>query len=467
MENIKPIALTLFQLNSLIKNSLQLEMPSTYWVIAEISELNEHSSGHCYMELCQKDEHSDVLRAKARATIWSNTYRMLRPYFESVTGRNLERGLKILINVQVVFHEVYGFSLKVLDMEPRFTLGEIEQTRRETIQRLTNDGVVDMNRDLILGDLPKRVAIISSPKAAGLQDFVNQLDNNKFGYVFTHTIFAAVMQGDAAEESIIVALNQIAEQLEHFDLVVIVRGGGSQADLACFDSYELALHVAQFPLPVVAGIGHDKDKSVVDLVAHTSVKTPTAAAEFLINVFTEAETELQSVAQQLSQAVASICDQQNRLLDMHKNQVGSKVMSVLHQQQLLLVARAQVVPILVNRQVVEQNKQIFNFERQFLLRAKAVLTRNKAELAAKSSLLAHTTLAAITRQKLKLQQWQKLSEHINPCNIMKKGYSLTYFNGKLIKSVGEVNKDAKIVTKFHDGELESEVKQINLIEQRL
>lgn len=457
MEKLGKETLTLFQLNSLVKGAMQAAMPDSYWVVAEISEINEHSSGHCYLELIQKDELSNILRAKARATIWGATYRMLKPYFESTTGRNLTRGLKILVNVQVAFHEMYGYSLNVVDIEPSYTLGDIELKRRETIQRLTNDGVVEMNRELQFVDLPKRIAIVSSIKAAGLQDFINQLDNNPNGYIFIHRVFPATMQGDSAEASIIESLNSIYADLASFDAVVIVRGGGSQSDLSCFDSYDLALNIAQFPLPIVTGIGHDKDKSVADMVAYASVKTPTAAAEFFINIFADSEGRIIDAVSKLSDVVGGLLSKEQGLIDSYKQSVGISTMGYLQDQHIELTDRAKSIPIAVNRQIASQNKRLYGYERQYLLCSKSYILKRQGQLATKMSKLASVVQSAIGANRAKLEQSQKLTEHLDPMNILKKGYSLTYLNGKLLTRAGKAAIGDALVTKLSDGELQSEV----------
>ena len=275
--------LKLSELNGLVKKSIGEAFTAPVWVIGEISELKTNRSGHCYLNLIEKEENGDAIVAQARATIWSYTFRMLRPYFESTTGQQLTEGLKVLLSVSVEFHELYGYSLNIRDIDPTYTLGDMARRRREIIARLQSEGVADMNKELELPLVPQKIAIISSGTAAGYQDFIDQLTNNPAGYHFDLKLFPAIMQGNLAETSIIGALDQIYLYEKFFDAVVIIRGGGSQADLSCFDNYNLAYYITQFPLPVITGIGHEKDDSIVDLVAHTRLKTPTAVAEFLIS----------------------------------------------------------------------------------------------------------------------------------------------------------------------------------------
>src|ERR1035437_7708458 len=275
--------LKLSELNGLVKKAVTGAFTAPVWVIGEISELKTNRSGHCYLNLIEKEEEGDAIVAQARATIWSYTFRMLRPFFESTTGQQLTEGIKVLLSVSVEFHELYGYSLNIRDIDPTYSLGDMARRRREIIARLQADGVAEMNKELTLPLVPQKIAVISSATAAGYQDFVDQLTNNQAGYHFDLKLFPAIMQGNQAETSIIDALEQIYLYENFFDAVVIIRGGGSQADLNCFDNYNLAYYITQFPLPVITGISHEKANSIVDLVAHTRLKTPTAVAEFLIN----------------------------------------------------------------------------------------------------------------------------------------------------------------------------------------
>ena len=274
--------ISLLELNQAIQEKIKINFPEAIWVVAEISELKINRNGHCYLELIEKDVLSENIIAKSRATIWAFTFRMLKPYFESVTGHELASGLKILIKVTVEFHELYGFSLNITDIDPNYTLGDLAQKKAATLQKLEEDGIIHMNKELDFPVVPQKIAVISSETAAGYQDFMHQLINNKFGYHYYIRLFPSIMQGMKAEESIISSLESIFQYEHFFDLVVIIRGGGSQADLNCFNNYYLAANVAQFPIPVLTGIGHDKDESIVDLVAYQKLKTPTAVAEYII-----------------------------------------------------------------------------------------------------------------------------------------------------------------------------------------
>lgn len=301
MEEKNPIGLLALQ--EQVKRHLEDHFFESVWLQAEISELKQNPSGHCYLTLVEKDPGSNALLARASAVVWASTWRMVKPYFEAQTGRSLAPGLSVLVRVQVSYSVLYGLSLVIYDIDPSFTVGELELARQRTIARLEAEGMFDMNAQLSLPLLPRRLAVVSSPTAAGWRDFRRQLEGNEYGFRFRLQLFPAVMQGDAAPESIIGALDQIAAEADSFDAVLILRGGGGAMDLVCFDDYELAVNVAQFPLPVLTGIGHDHDFHIVDMVAHTHVKTPTALADWLLDRFSGEAWRLDTLVQRLHLAV--------------------------------------------------------------------------------------------------------------------------------------------------------------------
>lgn len=302
---------SLSELCDCIDDALTTELSSTYWVRAEIASLSVR--GHCYMEVVEKANNHSIA-AKMRATCWQHTYNLLAPYFEAETGQALSVGMQVLLEVEVIFHAVYGMSLNIVGIDPRFTIGDIAKQRQATIQQLKNDGVMDMQRNLPLPSLLKRIAVISSNDAAGYGDFCHQLKNNNNGLHFHVQLFPALMQGEQSPASIIQSLQQIADDMNSWDLVVIVRGGGATTDLRNFDNYELASHCAQFPLPIIAGIGHTRDISIVDMVVHTSVKTPTAAAEWIVGRMVVQAERINELNERLKNAVKqSIFGQQQRL----------------------------------------------------------------------------------------------------------------------------------------------------------
>ena len=303
---------SLSELCSWIQDVVETDLPDRYWVRAEIASMSVR--GHCYMELVEKAENG-TLAAKVRATCWSNVYGLLSAYFQQETGQTLHMGLQVLLQVSVEFHAVYGLSLNIWNIDPTYTMGDLAKQRQATIRQLTEDGVMELQRALELPSLVRRVAVVSSADAAGYGDFCDQLQHNRFGFKFHTQLYPAVMQGDTAARSIIQSLSAIAEQEEEWDVVVIIRGGGATTDLQCFDNYVLASHCAQFPLPIVTGIGHTRDVSVVDMVVHTNVKTPTAAAEWLIERVAEQVERVNGLLLRLQRATqVAVMKEKNRLL---------------------------------------------------------------------------------------------------------------------------------------------------------
>lgn len=449
--------LTLFDLNQRIKETLSREFQSSFWVVAEISEIKENSSGHCYLELIQKDDQQDYPKAKARATIWAYSYRMLKPYFETTAGRPLSSGIKVLVLVDIVFHEVFGYSLNIVDIEPSYTLGDIEQKRREAIEKLIAEGVFDMNKGLEIPMLPKKVAVISSTNAAGLQDFVNQVETNQYGYKIEYKLFQAVMQGDSAESSIISALNQIYDQSNIYDIVAIIRGGGSQADLSCFDSYWLAAHVAQFPIPVITGIGHEKDTTVVDLVAHTKLKTPTAVAEFILNKYLEAESIADELKMRIEQITDEIISDQNHRLGRMLSLILPITLQKTSKEKLLIERTQNKINFSLTQLFYKHNSHISetikSIEYQSLL--KLSNSNNRIDFLKKS--LQNHSQHFIEKKWNNLEVNSNSINSLNPINVLKRGYSITYFNGKILTNPIVVAKGDTIKTLLKEGAISSTI----------
>ena len=406
-------SITLSELTEQIQQTIKESFNTPVWIRAEISELRENPGGHCYLELIEKDADSDALLAKSKATCWASTYRMLKPYFESSTGQTLRAGLKVLVSVSVEYHSVYGFSLNIRDIEPAFTIGEMAARRLQIIKQLEADGVVDMNRQLSMPVIIQRLAIISSSTAAGYGDFCDQLKNDPSRFAFYTRLFPAIMQGDQAEGSIIAALEKIYEHIDLFDVVVIIRGGGATTDLACFDSYDLALNCAQFPLPVIAGIGHQRDFTILDMVAHTSVKTPTAVAEFLISHLQEAENQAIELFSELHSLLKTKIENEIRKVDQTKLRIKQTL-------------------------------------RNWVVQRAHVLDRQKNRLM--SNVRMH-----LLRQNNKLQLLEKNIEKHSPSFLLKYGYTITTLNGKRITSAAQVKTGDKIRTFVHDGDFDSHV----------
>lgn len=407
-------SITLSELTDRVQETIRANFDTPQWIRAEISELRENQNGHCYLEFIEKDEHTDNLLAKTKAIVWSSTYRMLKPYFESSTGEALRAGLKVLVAVTVEFSGVYGFSLNVRDIDPTFTIGELAARRLKIIRQLEADGIADMNKQLILSPRPQRLAIISSPTAAGYDDFMNQLHNDLNHFAFHTRLFPAVMQGEQAEVSIIGALDKIYVHSDLFDAVIIIRGGGATTDLACFDSYDLALNCAQFPLPVISGIGHQRDVTILDMVAHTSLKTPTAVAEFLIQQLTIAENDLLDTFLEIANIV--------------KYRINAE-------KQALNIIQWRIKQSLQTR-----------------------LTTKLIALEKQKNRLRSTVRSLMSNEKNRLSLIARIVETRSPAYLLKHGYSITTLNGKRISSITEIKKGDTIRTYLHDGNFESNVR---------
>lgn len=357
--------ITLVELQRRIKMTLSEQFALPVWVSAEVADLKVNYSGHCYLELIEKDHKSEngVPTAQVRAVIWRSSYSRIAAYFEAETGQRLAPGIRILAQVLISYHELYGLSLQITDIDSAYTLGEMEQQRQKTIARLQKEGVWEMNRAVPMPLLVQRLAVVSSAQAAGYQDFCKELGRS--GYRFDLTLFDAVMQGTAAEESILMALGRVAERQEEFDAVVIVRGGGSTTDLNCFNAYRLSSHVAQFPLPVLTGIGHDKDQSVVDMVAHLPLKTPTAVAGWLIERMSSIEGWLEGAAQQLHDITTTRMREAELRLEQQLGDVRRLTMERTIQEKLRLEAAERLLP--------ERIETLLRFEQQRLERAEEVV----------------------------------------------------------------------------------------------
>jgi exodeoxyribonuclease VII, large subunit len=476
---------SLFDLQHQIKNCLDDAFALPLWVKAEISEMNVNRSGHCYLDLIETEPGTDTVIARCRATIWSYTFRMLKPYFETTTGQAFSEGLKILVQAKVEFHEVFGMSLNIRDIDPVYTLGDMARQRKEIIRKLQDDGVLEMNKELELPMVPQRIAIISSPTAAGLQDFIDQLHNNPHRFVFYTKLFPAVMQGTDAPGSVMNALELIYEYENMFDAVAIIRGGGAQIDLACFDNYELAFHAAQFPLPIITGIGHDKDDTVLDMVAHTRMKTPTAVAEFLISgslAFAQHLSELEThftelvndqleankerlmdAADQLNLLMSQFVSKQTSRLEIAGVQVKNKAGIFLKNQETELKKMTVSSKNLTGRYITSQNHFLEQSvqELNYTFRKQILKTGNK--LVQLQQLLKIRSVGIIRNEKKNLNQIGEKLRLVDPQNILKRGYSLTLLNGKIVKSVDQINTGDRLETKLSNGTVESVVEKITKI----
>ena len=411
--------LTLFELNHLVRDVLECEMPDEYWVEAELSECHE-SKGHCYMELIQKDERNATPIAKADAKCWASKWMLIRPYFERTTGERLRAGMKVLLKVYPQFHEAFGFSWIVTDIDPTYTLGDMARKRQEIIRQLKEEGVFDLQRELELPLFCQHIAVISSESAAGYGDFCHQLSDNPYGFQFQTQLFPAIMQGEGVSQSIISALENIYNgpcsrvNGQCFDCVVSIRGGGATSDMSGFDTLSLAENVANFPLPIITGIGHDRDESILDMVSHTRVKTPTAAAAFLVD-------HLKGVLDTIEGAQSLI------------TRYARQKLSTLQSQ---LATIQEILPKLFLAVKIRQDARIENLEARFPLLAERRLTAERHRL-------------QLTEEKLKA---------LDPQLLLKRGYSITLHNGKAVHNPLVLKAGDEIETRLEKGTIKSIIK---------
>ena len=436
-----PTHLTLRQLNLMVADAIEMHLPDEYWVEAELSECREHG-GHCYMELIEKDERSNTPIARASAKCWRQTWLMVKPYFERTAGQPLHAGMKVLLRVYAQFHEAYGFSWIVSDIDPTYTLGDMARKRQEIIHQLKDEGVFDLQRELRLPLFCQHIAVISASNAAGYGDFCRQLEDNAYGFRFAVTLFPAIMQGEQVEQSIINALNQIYRGYggtevrgcedtpaadisrtpvppyprtpERFDCVVIIRGGGATADLSGFDTLALAENVAQFPLPVITGIGHDRDESILDMVAHTRVKTPTAAAALLID-------NLLRVLDRIEQAETALTHLVNERISRHQQR---------------LATLTTLIPTLALRLLGDGRHRI-------------ELLGNRLPVAIERRL---------TAQKHRIDSLALTVKGFDPQLLLSRGYSITLHNGRAVRDASLLLPGDEIETRVEKGTVLSTVR---------
>ena len=428
--------ISLLELQGLIKSRLDEALPLPYWVTAEISEVKVNYSGHCYLELVEKGGANQVPRARVSAVIWRGTYGALASYFASTTGRELEVGMQVLFRASVSYHELYGLSLVISDIDPAYTLGDMERQRQQTIARLQQEGVYDMNRELGFGPVVQRVAVVSSRNAAGYQDFMNEISASP--YRFEVTLFDAFMQGNEAQESIICALEQAAERMADFDAVVMIRGGGSQSDLGAFDSYRLCSHVAQFPLPVITGIGHDKDRSVADMVAAVSLKTPTAAAAWLVEGVAEFDAWL-------GEAYAGVRQRSADRLDEEGRRVTAAAFALSRNASGL----SQRLEIKLERLSSEIRRRV-----------QAAVTRRTGALESFTSALRSRTEALVAREGSRLEMAERITRGRTPERILALGYAIVRRNGAAVKDGAALKPSDRIDITFHKGGAVADIKTV-------
>lgn len=420
--------LRLYELNSLVRQVIDLQMAESYWVVAELSEVREHH-GHCYIELIEKEDSSAVPIARASAKCWRSTWSYLEPHFEYVTGQRLRAGLQVLLQVHAQFHEAYGFSWIIEDIDPNYTLGDMARKRQEILKQLKAEGVLELQKELTLPMFAQRIAVISSATAAGYGDFCNQLAGNSHGFVFNTQLFAATMQGDETEASVIAALNQINEHCDDFDVVVIIRGGGATSDLSGFDTLTLAENVANFPLPIITGIGHDRDESILDLIAYQQVKTPTAAAAFLIE-------HLANVAQRIENAQKTIVEYVNRHI---------------YTEQLHLERLSRQLPTLFKFAKTRQEAHLNQLTNKLYSATERQIYEQRQYLVGLWQQLPKVIDRHIERQQHRIQLLEQRLWAADPERLLQRGFTITLYEGHSIKPTDHPKPGDKLKTRTAAG----------------
>ena len=498
--------LSLFELHQQIREELEVAFPDSYWVVAEVAQVSpDRRKGHCYLTLVDKGDDARQMLAQARATIWSARFQMLGRYFEEKTGQPLKAGLKILFQANVRFHELYGLSLDIVNIDPNYTIGDLARQRQETLKRLEAEGLLTANKALELPPVPQRLAIVSSATAAGYQDFIHQLQNNSFGYTFHTTLFPATVQGNEAPASVKRAMGLIAKQQERFDAVVLIRGGGSQTDLSCFDDYAIAAAIGHSPLPVLTGIGHERDESIADLVAHTRLKTPTAVANFLIDRFRAAEeyaeglfdsirmfsaqqlkvtddrlerlslrisnstkSFLQQGREQLEQLSRGLLLKPKSYLEAQKHQVSdlerdirSNTKDLLHERQRYLQELSVCVEGKSQRYLHLKEHELNHLVHCVETEAKDKLKKEQLQFAKYSDKLQYGAQKKLQTEKHRINLTEMSIEANNPEKLLLRGYTLTLINGMIIKSIDQVKNGDVVETRMKDGTLHSMVVNID------
>ncbi|MCR5819380.1 MAG: exodeoxyribonuclease VII large subunit [Bacteroidaceae bacterium] len=426
--------LSLFELNNLVRSVLESTLQPSYWVKAELAEARVASNGHFYCEFVQKNPDTNTFLARARGVMWSRTYNILAPLFERATGEHLRAGLNILVEVEPEFHEAYGYSLKVVDIDPSFTMGDMARRRKEILDRLAADGILEDNKTLPLPLLMKNIAVISSASAAGYGDFCNQLSSNPYGLHFNIQLFPASMQGENVPQSIMHALEKIANQCyadgQAWHCVVIIRGGGATSDLADYEDFNLAAAVAQMPVPVIVGIGHERDETVLDFVANTRVKTPTAAAAFIIEHGAQELAELQALADSLRSAASQLITQQHNELESIAKLLPH-IHALLHEQ---------------------QTRQLEALAVHVASATQRCLWTSAQDLEKIRTAISQALTTKIQKEKFWLQSMAQSIDSFNPEVLLKRGYTLTCLpDGQLVRSVADLHSGDRITTIFADG----------------
>lgn len=426
--------LTLYELNSLVKETIELTFTQQFWVEAELADATERR-GHLYLDLVQKDEHSATPIARASARCWASVWASVRPRFERTTRQRLTAGMKVLLRVYPQFHQAYGFSWIVTDIDPTYTLGDMQRQRQEIIDRLKRDGVFDMQRELTLPMFCQRIAVISSATAAGFGDFCNHLQHNDYGFHFAVELFPAIMQGEQVEPTVISALDSINSRIDDFDCVVIIRGGGATVDMSGFNTLLLAENVANFPLPIITGIGHDRDESIIDMISFMQVKTPTAAAAFLIE-------RLLNVSERITAATSSItrCVQEK-----------------LEYERIRLTALSTRIPILFSLTKTRQLSIIDSLTQRMTAAVQQDIRQRQHQLQIAAQRLAPATQRTMQQEQHRLQMLTQRTAALDPAAILRRGFSMTLCNGQFVTDASQMKNGDIMETRLANGTVLSRV----------
>jgi exodeoxyribonuclease VII large subunit len=450
-------SITISELQLIIRDSVYMSLPGFFWVVAEISEISQSSSGHCYLELVEKHADETNIKARIKAVIWNSRYGFVKSFFENATGTYLQPGIKVLLKAKAEYHELYGLSIVVNDIDPSFTAGEAATKRRLIIKRLHDEGVFNMNRELQMPLFPQRIAVISSLNAAGYRDFINHLKNNSYGYCFKTELFESAMQGVQNENDVIKAMCDIASVSERFDTVVIIRGGGSQADLGWFDNYNIAFHVTQFPLPVITGIGHDKDLTVTDLAAYCNVKTPTAAADFLIERTCETENRLRELANGIKTVAENRLVQINGILEFSVKKLMNVSYGILQTLAERILKTHHDFIKTTGEYIHKTDIKIEKLAIRLSSTSLQYVKNRNSETELMSIRLKSASRKLVVKEEKRIDMIENSLSMLNPENIIRRGYTITRLNGKTVSSIQYIKAGDTVETVFSDGTAESKV----------
>lgn len=449
-------AVSLYELTCRIRNAISTQLPGSYWVRAEISEGRQNANGHFYCRFIEKNAAGTDI-ASAAGIIWAGTYVTLRARFERETGQRFGAGIKVLVRVRINFHERYGLSLLVEDIDPSYTLGDMVRRRKEIIEKLTAEGVVNLNKQLVLPRLLLRIAVITSETAAGFGDFCNHLAHGGHMFNIKIKLFPAIMQGDKVEQSVINALNAVLAESKDWDAVVIIRGGGAVSDLNGFDTYLLAANVAQFPLPVITGIGHDRDETVLDLVANVRCKTPTAVADFLIERLSKELELLENSAATLKVCAQNKLNAQLQRMDSFVALIPLVFSRVIDKEKARYRILSERLPNAIQNVCRGERSRCERLVMRMEMNTKSMIANMQNRLLHVSERLQFVVPAVLSRQKQRLESCERGIRLAQPERVLKLGFSLTLKDGKAVTDASQLSSGDRIVTRLSNGEVTSRV----------